>query len=176
MKAFVLVGGWPASGKTTLARGLASELGLAFLAKDEVKEALMDRLGAPSTVEASRELGAAAVFAVLRAARGCPGAVIDSTWFPYSLPLVCDLPGPCVEIRCRVDLGVARERYRRRVRDERHLDARRSEEELWGAEVAPLGVGPLIEVDTAEPVDVVALAERVRSAVRGPGSKVTRCR
>jgi hypothetical protein len=168
MKAFVLVGGWPASGKTTLARALASELRLASLSKDEVKEALMDRLGAPSTVEASRELGGAAVFAVLRMARGCPGAVIDSTWFPYSLPLVRDLPGPCVEIRCRIDRAEARRRYRRRVRDERHLDAVRSEEELWGTEVAPLGVGPLLEVDTAGPVDIAALADRVRSAVPAP--------
>ena len=165
MKAFVLVGGWPAAGKTTLARSLAAELGIAFLSKDEVKEALMDRLGAPATVEQSRELGGAAVAAVLRAARGCPGAVIDSTWYPYSVPLVRALPGPLVEIRCRIDREVARERHRTRVRDERHLDELRTEAELWGAEVAPLGVGPLIEVETAKPVDVAALSARVRSAV-----------
>ncbi|MEU4695174.1 AAA family ATPase [Actinoplanes sp. NPDC023714] len=60
---FVLVGGWPASGKSTLARALAAELGIACLAKDEIKEALMDGLGAPATVERSRELGVAAVHA-----------------------------------------------------------------------------------------------------------------
>jgi hypothetical protein len=165
MDGFILVGGWPAAGKTTVARALASEMGLAYLSKDDVKEALMDRLGAPSTLEASRELGAAAVFAVLRVARDCPGAVIDSTWFPYSLPLVRDLPGRCVEIRCRVDIAVARERYRRRLRDERHLDDRRSEEELWGSEVAPLGVGPLIEVDSGDLVDIALLADQVREAL-----------
>ena len=101
MRAFVLVGGWPASGKTTLARALAAELDLAYLSKDEVKEALMDRLGAPAGVEESQRLGTAAVAAVLRAARGCPGAVIDSTWFPYTLPLVRELPPPLVEVRCR---------------------------------------------------------------------------
>jgi hypothetical protein len=37
---FVLVGGWPASGKTTLARALAVELQLPYVSKDEVKEAL----------------------------------------------------------------------------------------------------------------------------------------
>lgn len=77
---FVLVGGWPASGKTTLARALAAELKVAYLSKDVVKEALMDGLGAPSTVDESHELGVAAVTAVLRTARGCPGAVSDSTW------------------------------------------------------------------------------------------------
>jgi predicted kinase len=162
---FVLVGGWPGSGKTTLGRALAAELGIAFLAKDEVKEALMDALGAPGDVEASRRLGRAAVTAVLRAAAGCPGAVVDSTWFPYTVPLVRRLPGAVVEIRCVVPPDVARRRYRERVRDARHLDAERTEGELWGAEVAALGVGPLIEVDTGGPVDVAALADAVRAAL-----------
>jgi predicted kinase len=162
---FVLVGGWPASGKTTLARALAAELGTAYLSKDEVKEALMDRLGAPATLAESRRLGAAAVAAVLRAAEGCRGAVVDSTWFPYAVPLVRRLPGPVVEVRCRVELAVARERFAARVRDARHLDGLRSEDELWGAEVEPLGLGPLIEVDTSAPVDVTALGRAVRAAV-----------
>lgn len=63
MGGFVLVGGWPAAGKTTLARPLACELKFAYLSKDDVKEALMDTLGAPSTVEESRDLGRAAVAA-----------------------------------------------------------------------------------------------------------------
>lgn len=100
--------------------------------------------------------------ATLRAAKGCTAAVIDSTWLPGSLPLVNELPGPFVEIRCRVHIELVRKRYRERVRDDRHLDHLRSEEELWGREVAPLGVGPVVEVDTAGPVDVPALADQVR--------------
>jgi predicted kinase len=171
MSGYVLVGGWPGSGKTTVARALASELDVPYLSKDEVKEALMDSLGAPTTVEQSRQMGVAAVHAVLRAARGCPTAVIDSTWFPYSLPLVRALAGPFVEVRCRVDVNVARERYRRRVRDERHLDSLRTEEELWGKEVPPLGVGPLVEVDTAQAVDTAALAQAIRIALSRPASE-----
>lgn len=166
MVGFVLVGGWPGSGKTTLARALASELDVAYLSKDEIKEALMDALGVPSTVEQSRELGRAAVSATLRAAKGCRAAVIDSTWFPRSLPLVRELPGPFVEIRCRVHADLVRERYRDRVRDDRHLDDLRSEEELWGSEVAPLGVGRLVEVDTANAVDISALADQIRSYLK----------
>jgi predicted kinase len=162
MSGFVLVGGWPAAGKTTLARALASKLEFAYLSKDEVKEALMDTLGAPSTVEESRDLGRAAVAATLRAARGCRPAVIDSTWFPSSLPLVQKLQGPFVEIRCRAPIDVVRRRYRMRVRDDRHLDHLRTEDELWGREVVPLEVGPLLEVDTAQPVDVVEVAQEVR--------------
>ena len=159
----MLVGGWPGSGKTTLSRALASELGVAHLSKDDVKEALMDALGAPASVEESRALGRAAVLAVLRAARGCPGAVVDSTWYPYAEPPVRELPGPVVEVRCRAPLEVVRRRYRERSRDARHLDHARTEAELWGEEVAPLGVGPLVEVDTTAPVDAARLAAGIRS-------------
>lgn len=169
VRGFVLVGGWPAAGKTTLARGLASELELAYLSKDEVKEALMDVLGAPPTVEDSQTLGRAAVAATLRAAAGCRAAVIDSTWFPASLGLVRQLSGPFVEVRCRAPIDVVRARYQGRERDERHLDNLRTEEELWGGEVAPLGVGPLVEVDTAQPVDLRAVADEVRSRLREAG-------
>lgn len=161
------MGGWPASGKTTVARALAPELGFAYLSKDDVKEALMDALGPPSTVAESRRLGGAAVHAVLRVAQGCSGAVIDSTWYPYSLPLVRALAGPFVEIRCRVDVDIARQRYRQRVRDERHLDRARTEDELWEDDVPPLGVGPLIELDTARAVDAAALAAAIRAALTG---------
>ena len=77
MHPFVLVGGWAGSGNTTLSMALAAELGLACLAKDEGREALMVALGAPGApmdVPASRDLGAAAGHAVLRLARGCRDA------------------------------------------------------------------------------------------------------
>ena len=160
---YVLVGGWPASGKSTLASALAAELGLALLSKDAIKEALMDALGAPASVEESRRLGRAAVHAALRAALDVPGAVIDSTWFDYTRPLVARLQGTRVEVRCHVPLQTARARFDARVRDGRHLDLQRTAEELWGEPVAPLGVGPLIDVDTSRPVDIRALARRIRS-------------
>ena len=166
---FVLIGGIPGSGKSTLAVPLAAELGMPLLAKDEIKEALMDALGEPPIVAESQRLGRAAVFAMLRVARRCPGAVLDSTWFGYTEPLVRQLPGPVVEVRCHVPVALARERYEARIasRHSGHLDERRSEDELWGEPSEPLGVGALITVDTSGPVDIPALVTAISAAADG---------
>jgi predicted kinase len=54
----VIVGGAPATGKTTLAERLAAGLALPVLTKDEIKERLADALGAGDR-QRSRELGVA---------------------------------------------------------------------------------------------------------------------
>jgi predicted kinase len=157
---FVLVAGWPGSGKSTLAAALARQAGLPLLAKDEIKEVLMDELGMPQTVAESQRVGKAAVLAMLRVARDCPGAVLDSTWFDYALPLAAELPGPLVEVHCLVPLHVARARFRGRARFQHagHLDASRSAQELWGEPSSAPGLGPAVEVDTSGPVDIAGLA------------------
>src|SRR5689334_20861970 len=133
VEVFVLVGGWPGSGKSTLAAALGSHLGLPVLAKDEIKEALVGEFGPVDTVAESRRVGRAAVLVALRVAARCPGAVVDSTWFDYTRPLVAALPGPVVEVRCLVPIDVARSRYYARAadRDPAHLDLERDEAELW---------------------------------------------
>ncbi len=160
---FVLIAGWPGSGKSTLAAALATELGLPLLAKDEIKDALMEGLGRPETVAASQRLGKAAVLVMLRAARTCPGAVLDSTWFDYALPLARTLPGRLIEVHCTVPLDLARARYRARTghRHAGHLDDARSDQELWGEPSRPPGLGPVIVVDTSGPVDAAELAVTV---------------
>lgn len=60
-----------------------------------------------------------------------------------------------------------RARYRARslTRGPGHFDEERSEEELWGAHTStPLGLGPLLEVDTSGEVDVSAAAAAVLAA------------
>jgi hypothetical protein len=109
-------------------------------------------------------LGEAAVRILLRIARDCPGAVIDSTWYDYTRSLVAQLPGRIVEIRCVVGLQTARARYAARRRGLGHLDDRRTEDELWGAPVPPLGVGLVVEVGTERPVDVEQLVRTVVGA------------
>ena len=165
---FVLVAGPPGSGKSTLAAPLASELALPLLAKDAIKDALIEVLGAPATVEDSRELGRASVMAMLTVARTSPGAVLDSTFYPYTLPHLRALPGQLVEIRCVCPHPVVEARYRARSssRARGYFDSQRPAEELWNQHhLTPTGLAPVIEVDTTDQVDVSAVAASVRSAV-----------
>lgn len=170
---YVLVGGWPGSGKSTLSPALAAALGFPLLAKDTVKEALVEVLGLPHDVPASRLLGRAAVRAVLRTAQGCPDAVVESTWYPDAQPALLALRGPFVEVLCDVPRAVAETRYRTRTagRPAGHLDGARSPEELWGEPPRLPGVGPTVRVDTSRPVDVPRVAAAVRAL--GTPSQVT---
>lgn len=169
---FVLVAGPPGSGKSTLASPLARELSLPLLAKDAIKDALIEVLGVPATVQDSRELGRAAVMAMLTVARTSPGAVLDSTFYPYALPHVRALPGRLIEIRCVCPRPVVEARYRARSgsRAGGYFDSERPAEELWNEHhLTPTGLGPLIEVDTTGQLDVPAVAAQVRSAIAEGG-------
>jgi hypothetical protein len=48
-----------------------------------------------------------------------------------------------------------------------HLDRQRTENELWGEPSEPLGIGPLVVVDTSGVVDVSALATAIAGAEGG---------
>src|ERR1700739_2925623 len=54
------------------------------------------------TVAEPLRLGRAAVLAILRVARHCAGAVLDSTWLDYAIPKARTLPGRLVDVRCIV--------------------------------------------------------------------------
>ena len=101
-RGFVVVSGPPASGKSTLAPALAVELDLPLLAKDVVKDALVEVLGAPDLAR-SRELGRAAVHALLAVAATAGRAVLESVWHGYARAPLAALPGPVVEVFCRCD-------------------------------------------------------------------------
>jgi predicted kinase len=166
---FVVVSGPPGSGKSTVAEPLAGALSLPLIAKDTIKEALMDALGAPD-VETSKELGAAAIEVMLAVAAASPaGAVLDCN-FRRSIAVgeLRRMPGTVVEVFCRLDEDVAWERFEARAgtRHPGHFDAERAKGEPWGDEVTePVAGGwPLLEVDTQEAVDVAAVAAFVRGA------------
>lgn len=171
MRRYVVVSGPPASGKSTVAPALAAELGWPLLAKDTIKDALMDALGC-ADVEASRRLGRAAVRALLAVARDCPdGAVLESVWYrSMAVEDLRALDAPVVEVFCRCEQAVATARYRARAgtRAAGHFDTDRTADELWNAEIAePVAGGwPVFEVRTDEPLDRSAVVRLAQDADR----------
>jgi predicted kinase len=79
----IVVGGPPASGKSTLAEWLAEEFRLPLLSRDAFKEAMMDAIGSPDS-ETSHEYGAAAykILAILQQqlVKAGVGAVLESNF------------------------------------------------------------------------------------------------
>lgn len=153
----VLVQGVPGAGKSTLATGLARELGLPLLRKDAIKESVADALG-PAALggdpSLSRTLGVGASIGLWRLLSESPvGAVVESWWWPHDQAAVRDGrvragvdPARVLEVYCDVPVEVAAQAAQ------------------------PIGVGPHVRVDTTVPVsdrDIVAIALQANAIARG---------
>jgi predicted kinase len=172
MPLFVVVSGLAASGKTTVAEPLAHALGVRLISKDAIKESLFNAVGHGGW-EWSKTLSRAADAAMVRVAQDLDGAVLDNFWYAETAAeLLAPLPRPIVEVFCRCEPDVAHERFRRRVRHPGHADEARDAASIRAAFIArarklPLGMlGPVIEVNTEQPVDIASLAIRVVEAAR----------
>jgi predicted kinase len=158
----VLVTGPPAAGKTTVARPLAACLGLPLIGKDTIKEALFDAMGTGDR-EWSRRLGGASFAVMLALAREVRAAVLDANFHPDHGPaLLAACRGP-IEVFCSCPVGELERRFAARApsRHPGHVDHLLDDrlKAALGAGPRPLGLGgPLLELDTSQPVDVAAVA------------------
>ena len=167
LQLLVVVTGAPGSGKTTIARGLAAELALPLLAKDDIKEPLFDTLGVGDR-DWSRKLGAATyeiLYALARRLLEAGASCIVESNFSDAAPLRALPSARVVQVFCAAPDDVILERYAARVRHPGHLDDQIVEElreRLERREWKPLDLdGTLIELDTRKPIDVRALAARI---------------
>lgn len=172
----VVVTGLPGSGKTTLGRALAIELGLPFFDKDDILETLFDHL--PVEQPADRQRLSRASDAVLETvALASGGAVLASFWRREELSSTSGTPtgwlrererGSVLEVHCVCAPEVAARRFTERRRHPSHLDETRTGDALPAqleslSALGPWDLGPLVQVDTSGPVDVVATASLVRT-------------
>ncbi len=167
MSRIVYISGRPGAGKSSLAFPLAAELGYSLVTKDLVKEALHDALYVPGEGKIdlawSRRLGAASFAVLWTLAARAGDMVIEANFHPdndYALGQLRGLGGRTVEVHCACPAEVAHARYNARSRHEVHqgalpLSARDKYDR-------PVGLGPLVTVDTTGPVDVAAVAAEVR--------------
>ncbi|NUP20272.1 MAG: ATP-binding protein [Streptomyces sp.] len=168
-KLLVLVNGLPGSGKSTLGRALAVQLGAQLLSKDAVKEALDACVDDVASIPG---FGGIAMETVWALARAIPGSVVVDSWWFRPRDLLYAKAGiestrvrRAVEVWCDVPAEVARERYARRQRSALHQDEHRlaRDWQIWAASAAPLGLTPTVVVDTTRPVDCALLAARIDS-------------
>ncbi|MFB7250575.1 AAA family ATPase [Microbacterium sp. NPDC056234] len=170
----IVLNGMAGAGKTTLAGPLARELGVPFVSKDAIKEALGDAVDA---VLPTREVGALAADALWRVVGMLDGTVLvesvwlagrDERWFRRGWESAGSPVG--VELWCQAPRDVMRERYLTRPRHRVHDDHGRLDEWNAAALVAgPMTGFPVIEVDTEANVDVRVVAALI--SARGFGAR-----
>lgn len=176
MKArLVVVSGLPASGKSTVGTALSERLSMALLDKDVILEALFDSLGCPDRDERYR-LSRASDEVLYALAEASQAAVVVNWWDQDSSPArLRGIASSVVEVFCECPLEVAAARFEGRRRHPGHHDPRRTPEEIAEGirrmrEMfhGPLGVGDLVRVNTAGPLDADSLAGQV-AALLGAG-------
>ncbi|WP_032926500.1 ROK family protein [Mesorhizobium loti] len=171
----VLVNGIPASGKSTVSRGIADRMGWPLLALDTIKNPFLEVLGGGDRLF-NRTLGRAsyqAIWSVVGEAPAGTTVVVDA-WFGFQPREVLEdhLRKAGVEqtfeIWCHAPGDVLAERYGARL-DQRpagHPGAAYIPELIELAKRAePLRRGPLFDVDTTKPIDFDAITAWLRTVM-----------
>jgi cytidylate kinase len=173
---FVVVSGIPASGKTTLAKKLASALSLPVIDKDDILEGLFAQ---HATIDESlrARLSRQSDEIMRETARSLPAAILVSFWqnpdrsesSGAPSAWLRELPGRVVEIYCKCAADVARERFMTRTRHPGHNDvaavARLLPQFDAVAKRYPLKVGQHIQVEVNDELDIDMLMAKILGTV-----------
>jgi predicted kinase len=173
-RSILIVSGAPASGKSTLAGALAEVFGYPLLSKDTLKESLFDSLGTPlgknagSAAELSRLLSHAAMDLLWSIAPCCPKVILEANFRPKShheRERFAALEGRKLEVYCHCTPEEAARRFQERATRAEHHPAhsmKTMSAELLQEFDRPIGLCPVIDVDTECPVNPLEVADRIR--------------
>jgi predicted kinase len=173
-----MISGAPASGKSTLARALAEALGFPLLSKDTIKESLFESLGshlgsdAGSAAELSRLLSRAAMDLLWSLAPCCPKVILEANFRPKSQherERFIALEGRKLEVYCHCTPEEAARRFRERATRADHHPAHSMKTlsaELLEEFDRPVGLCPVIDVDTECPVNPLEVVDRIRERIQ----------
>lgn len=167
MKRVVLVNGVPASGKSHVARIIATRFAMPLASLDGIKEAFFDHLGTGDR-EYNRKLGRASYQAIWSMVEASPPEVVFviDAWFGFQPRDVLEgylaragVIRP-IEIWCHAPPAVLAERYRARS-GKRHAghpgESYVPELVALAGRAAPMAVGPVRDIDTSRAFDREAL-------------------
>jgi len=181
MKRAVLVNGVPASGKSTVARGVADRMSWPLLRLDAVKEPFFDHLGVGDR-EFNRKLGRASYDAIWSIVADAPAntTVVVDAWFGFQPVAVLEQHlkragiERTAELWCHAPSEELARRYAARL-DQRHPGhpgaAFVPELIELSKRAAPLARGPLLEVDTTLSLDFSAIVVWLRGALGAPSGR-----
>jgi predicted kinase len=174
---FVVVSGLPASGKSTLARELASALGLPLLDKDAILERLFESRG-PGDATWRRLLSRESDQILQAEAIALDGAVLVSHWRLPGMPSssgtptawLAELSSKVVHVHCECAPEIAAERFIQRRRHPGHRDEEKSHSEILAgirsvALFGRLNIGPRVDVDTSQMPDFCVLLGEIHKAI-----------
>ena len=170
----LLVSGAPGSGKTTLARPLAAVLRYPLISKDPLKESLYDSLGTALSVtqqtpaDLSRLLSDAAMELLWTLAPSCPQVILEANFRPkndYERGRIAALPGRKLEVYCYCTPQEAARRFAERATRTAHHPVHSMKimpVDMLEEYDRPIGLCPVIPVNTEDPVSVPEIMHRIR--------------